>query len=137
MFEAVPVGIERALNANYTVMNRHTIQRLWAHLPLRRPLTHNSHDVAEVACLAHCQNVSAASVSRPWGAARPMIAGFGSGVSRKSFTRCPAMQANNSATNATPLPASMAEVRLENPSCSSTMRGLVLTAANIEARYSK
>ena len=40
-------------------------------------------------CFAHCQNFSAAGLSRLFGAAIPMESVFGSGVSRKSFTRCP------------------------------------------------
>jgi hypothetical protein len=40
-------------------------------------------------CFAHCQNFSAAGLSRLFGAAIPMESAFCSGVSRKSFTRCP------------------------------------------------
>ena len=50
----------------------------------------NHHDIASAACLAHCQNFSAAIESGPRGAAMPKISGFGSGVRRRSFTRLPA-----------------------------------------------
>jgi hypothetical protein len=39
--------------------------------------------------LAHCQNFSAAGLSRPFSAAIPIDIGFGSGVRCKTFTRFP------------------------------------------------
>jgi hypothetical protein len=50
----------------------------------------SNHDIANAACLAHCQNFSAAGESAPAGAAIPIIDGFGSGVRRNSLTRLPA-----------------------------------------------
>jgi hypothetical protein len=41
------------------------------------------------ACFAHCQNFSAAGLSRPFSAAMPTEIGFGSGMMCKSFTRFP------------------------------------------------
>jgi hypothetical protein len=45
--------------------------------------------LAAAASFAHCQNFSAAGLSRPFDAAMPIEIGFGSGVRRKSFTRFP------------------------------------------------
>jgi hypothetical protein len=41
------------------------------------------------ACLPHCQNFSAAGLSRAFDAAMPTEIGLGSGVMCKSFTRFP------------------------------------------------
>ena len=43
----------------------------------------------EAASLAHCQNFSAAGLSRPFAPTMPTEIGFGSGVMCKSFTRFP------------------------------------------------
>src|ERR1700687_5454673 len=59
----------------------------------------------ECACFAHCQNVSAAGLSGPLRAARPMSIVFGSGISRKSFIRPPKTYAKRSAAEAATAPA--------------------------------
>lgn len=43
----------------------------------------------ETVWIAHCQNFSVAGLSRPFRATTPKESGFGSGVSRTSFTRLP------------------------------------------------
>ena len=45
--------------------------------------------IAATASFANCQNFSVAGLRRPLRAAMPKEIGFGSGVSRSSFTRLP------------------------------------------------
>src|SRR5437762_13657391 len=68
---------------------------------LSYPLCHRTQSVAELskalidsyffdaASLAHCQNFSAAGLSRPFVPTMPTENGFGSGVRCKNFTRFP------------------------------------------------
>jgi hypothetical protein len=47
------------------------------------------HYYFDAASLAHCQNLSAAGLSRPFAPMMPAEIGFGSGVMCKNFTRFP------------------------------------------------
>src|SRR4029077_16385086 len=71
---------------------------------------------AECACFAHCQNVSAAGLSGPLHAARPMSIVLGSGISRKSFIRRPKTYAKRSAASAGTPAASTAGTKPYTPS---------------------
>ena len=103
---------------------------------LALPRLHSSHHFLAAASFANFRNCSAVAVSRSLIHAAPTTNGSGAGEMGISFKRDPAVQVSDCDTTATPTPASTAAIKLLTLSCSSTMRGLTLMAANTAAKCS-
>src|SRR5580658_9757846 len=85
---------------------------------------------------AHFKNPAAAGVNPFLIQAAPTTKGASAGENGISFKRGPAVHPSDCGAMATPLPASTAAIKLLTLSCSSAMRGLLLSPANIAARLS-